>query len=270
MSSLEQQTQDKSLFENETWFKDKSLQLFAGHLATRGYPRYPSQLERLTTISELPVTASGKMVLPDGSWSTDKELPTVEEYAELQTLGLDFDQYDRPLHPWLKDMLNDPNVGVVTGKGAYWDWGPNYTADPVIIRRDLSEPYVLLITRRDTGALALPGGFVDADETPFDAAVREAQEETCLDLGIYNPTVREIYSGPVADLRATANAWPHTTAYAFELPDEITKQMSTHPYEAGSDATLAGWFPAQRVPDYLFGSHKILVEMALNKESNNE
>jgi ADP-ribose pyrophosphatase len=48
-------------------------------------------------------------------------------------------------------------------------WGPNHAGDPVVTRwakdqqnRDKKVLEIILITRKDSGELALPGGMVDA------------------------------------------------------------------------------------------------------------
>lgn len=243
------------------WFKHESLQLLAGQLAVRAYAGYPCLRDRLWLDDTEDLWEP--VVLPDGPWETSGgELPNIGEQAALSRKGLRLDSYGRPLHPWFDSLLRHPGIGVVTGKGAYWRWGPNYTADPIVLRHDLPEPHVLLIERRDTGLWALPGGFVDEGETPLAAARREAGEEARIDLSDY-PASRQVYSGPLADLRVTAHAWPETTAYRFDLPDTLAKRLPVGPYPAGDDARRAKWLPIEQVGDELFGSHRLLVELAL-------
>ena len=60
---------------------------------------------------------------------------------------------------------------------------PSLTADCVVFGLDQKDLKVLLIERdREpfAGKWALPGGFVDEDETPEEAARRELAEETGL------------------------------------------------------------------------------------------
>ena len=54
---------------------------------------------------------------------------------------------------------------------------PTYTAGAFAVIRD-DEGRVLRIRRRDTGRWGLPGGGIEFGETPADAVVREAFEET--------------------------------------------------------------------------------------------
>ena len=67
---------------------------------------------------------------------------------------------------------------------------PSLTADVVVLRLR-GQLEVLLIERGNPpfqGCYALPGGFVDPDEAPRDAAARELDEET----GVVNLPMREI------------------------------------------------------------------------------
>lgn len=247
-------------------FKERSLQALRQSLRKGPYPGYPS--ERLSYVDGGQRNGQfGRYKLPDGPWQvggTNHDWLDRQEAIGFQAQGFLLDHYNRPVHPWIEDMLSDPAIGVVTGKGAYWHWGPNYTADPIVIRTDQEQPYVLLIKRKDTGAWALPGGFVDPGELAINAAAREAQEESGIVLDDYHPATDEIYCGPLADLRVTANAWPETSAYRFVLPSETTNETPLGFWPGGDDAAMAGWFAARDIDEVLrFGSHAILVQAAL-------
>ncbi|MDB5164273.1 MAG: hypothetical protein JWS12_891 [Candidatus Saccharibacteria bacterium] len=248
---------------NRELFMRSNLELLAQNLPVKTYPGYPGFNERLFTDApdwEPPV-------LPLGLWETSGgQVPTIPEQLALANHNLRFDSYGRPLHPWFDDMVSNPNIGVVTGKGFYRNWGPNYTGDPIIIRRDLEVPHVLLIKRRDTGAWALPGGFVDPGENGLRAAMREAREEANLDLEQLEPSVQTIYQGPVADLRATANAWPETTAVRFELDNETVRAQQFEMYSEtpeNPEVEAVSWFSTDSLDGLLFGSHRVLIQLAL-------
>src|SRR5258708_36662926 len=53
---------------------------------------------------------------------------------------------------------------------------------------------VLLVRQLETGRWSLPGGAMEPDETPEDAARREAEEETGLSVEI--GSVRDVFGGP--------------------------------------------------------------------------
>lgn len=182
----------------------------------------------------------------------EEPLPSLDEAMSLLRAGYQLDTKGRPLHPWIMQMIAHGDDSAKGGKGDFWHWGPNYTADPIVISGD-AERSVLLIRRSDSGEWALPGGFIEPDESPLSAARRELHEEAGLALDGSGVLV---YEGPVADRRATAHAWPETSAYLFTLPEAL-------PVQAGDDATDAQWFGAYRLPDALYGSHRALIDRAL-------
>lgn len=158
-----------------------------------------------------------------------------------------------PSHPWMNNPEYTEGFQHIDGKGGFWHYGANRTADCVIMT-DEHEPRVALITRKDNGLLALPGGFVDIGETALVAALREAREEIGI---VLNTTQAEqIYDGPVADHRATRHAWPHTTAFRFLVADALA-------LTASDDAVDAGWYSvAALLPEQLHGSHFSLISAA--------
>ncbi|WP_294569260.1 NUDIX domain-containing protein [uncultured Arthrobacter sp.] len=92
------------------------------------------------------------------------------------------------------------------------------------------------------GALALPGGFVRADEDALHAAWRELAEETGLDLGAHRAHVEQLatYSDPKRDPRMRVVSVAHLALLATDgktLPD----------LNPGSDAASAQWQPVHTV-----------------------
>ena len=217
---------------------------------TAPYPQYPTT----RFVFDTETTPLTPIDIPDGPWQmNDTSPPSAEETAAFIAAGISVDSKGRPLHPAFLEMAKDPAVGVVTGKGRYWNWGPNYTADPIVIT-DTADPRVLLIRRGDTGAWALPGGFIDPHETDAaTAARRELKEETSL---VLDDTPTEVYVGLVGDARTTAHAWPETSAYLYRVPTQ-------QPVQGQDDAQDARWIRLRDLGDSLFGSHKFLVEQAL-------
>lgn len=158
------------------------------------------------------------------------------------------------LHPWYGDLAHADSFRDIHGTGGLWHYGPNFTADCAILTSDLGR--IALITRRDNGLLALPGGFVDDGEKAIDAAIREASEETGILLD--KEGAEELYSGPVADYRATLQAWPHTTLFRF---------LVAHPLQLdpNDDAAYADWYEVGTLTtDTLHGSHFALIQQAVH------
>ncbi len=212
------------------------------------YPGYPTR--RLIGDD---LKQPDNMTLPDGEWSTGVYVyPTTEQQDELRRQGYELDDFGRPLHPWLRDMLADPRVGVVTGLGEYWFWGPNKTADPIIITNE-DVPRILLIQREDTRAWALPGGYVDPGETAERAAFRESAEEASV---ILSGSPLPIYDGVVADGRTTAHAWAETTALLWRVDQAATPHFN-------DGVVDASWFAIDELPPNLHGSHSVLIQQAI-------
>lgn len=223
------------------------IQAFAHPDTLNHYREYPAT----RYFNETP-----ESTVPEGPWDTEVlSAPTIDEQNLLLLAGYTLDNYGRPIHPWFEAMVKSSQIGVVSNKGVYWNWGPNKTADPIVFATEDAESYVLLIERNDCGMWALPGGFVDFGEDALTTAVREGAEESG---AILDPSKAiKIYEGVVADPRATAHAWPETTAYAWYLPKRTTVQ-------AASDAANVWWCPLRSLPQSLYGSHKPLIEEALH------
>ncbi len=128
---------------------------------------------------------------------------------------------------------------------------PAVTADCVVIGSAAdSSCYVLLIRRGNEpykGCWALPGGFMDMDETLEQCALRELKEETGL-----TP------SGDITELKSfsTVDRDPRgrtiTVAFLIEMPLTEAK--------GGDDAADARWFPLNELPPLAFDHDEIIKE----------
>ncbi len=116
---------------------------------------------------------------------------------------------------------------------------PQPTVDIII---EIQNSGIVLIKRKNPPyGWALPGGFVDYGESLEDAAVREAKEETSLDVKLIKQL--HTYSDPLRDPRF------HTISTVF-----IAEAVG---YPIGKDdASDARIFTASTVPETLAFDHK--------------
>lgn len=115
---------------------------------------------------------------------------------------------------------------------------PFLTVDLII---ELNEGIVLIKRKNPPEGWALPGGFVDYGETIESAALREAKEETGLDVEL----VRQFhsYSDPQRDPRH------HTVTTVF-----VAKAKGTA--VAGDDAKEAEIFRRDNLPEQIAFDHR--------------
>ncbi len=126
---------------------------------------------------------------------------------------------------------------------------PLLAADAVILFQD----GIVLIRRNNPpyqGCYALPGGFVEIGETVEEAAIREAREETGLDINLLG--LVGVYSDPARDPRG------HVVSVAFLA-------RASGRLQSGSDARSAQVFPREELPRLAF-DHEQIISDALHLE----
>lgn len=121
------------------------------------------------------------------------------------------------------------------------------TADAAVVR----DGRILLVRRKFdpfAGRYALPGGFVDQNETPEDCAVRELREECGLD-GEVDGLVG-VYSGIDRDRHR------HTVSFVYSV-----RATSSSDGEPGDDAAALLWAPLDRLPPLAFDHAAIVADL---------
>ncbi len=119
---------------------------------------------------------------------------------------------------------------------------PKLTIDIII---NIKDKIVLIKRKNPPYGWALPGGFVDYEETVENAAIREAKEETSLDLE--NLKQFHVYSEPTRDPRGH-NISVVFTAQGIGIP------------KAADDAKEIGLFNQNDLPKEIAFDHKKILD----------
>jgi len=129
---------------------------------------------------------------------------------------------------------------------------------PVFVTTDAVVEYkknILLITRKycpGKSLFALPGGFINQDETLIEACKRELLEETGLDLGQvpHRALKQKVFDLPSRSQRGRTI----THAFSFQI-DELPELM------AGDDAGSFSWFPLEKLQaNKLYEDHYFIIK----------
>ena len=144
-----------------------------------------------------------------------------------------------------------------------WDSAPYpptfVTVDAVVVQSG----HILLVERKarpGRGLLALPGGFVGADEWLEDACIRELREETRLKVPV--PVLkgsirsRRVFDAPYRSERG------RTITHAFLI--ELAPAPTLPRVKGGDDARRAFWLPLGSLePERLFEDHYFIMQAML-------
>lgn len=123
---------------------------------------------------------------------------------------------------------------------------PAFTVDAIIYNDD----NILLIQRKNEpykGRWALPGGFMNMDETPEIAAIRELEEETGL---VFDELLQFKTFG---DIDRDPRHRTISTVFYGNYKNAISKIIN-----AGDDAEDTKWFYINNLPDLAFDHSKII------------
>lgn len=140
------------------------------------------------------------------------------------------------------------------GKYIYDYPRPMLTADCMVVN-DRNE--VLLVRRGNDpykGCWALPGGFMEMDETLEHCAVRELEEETGLKVDEQDIRLIGIYSAPGRDPRG------RTVTAAYLVKNVECRMKDAH---AGDDAAELRWWSLFALPTLAFDHAQIVADATL-------
>lgn len=167
-----------------------------------------------------------------GLYHTDPESITEVE-RDLSVGGtVLLDERGRPLNPLGR-------TGIA-GRGVLWQWGERATADPVVLRPTADGEFeALIISKSSKPKPALPGGFIEVEEgeTEIEGAIREAGEETGVDVEGEDP----YYLGTILtnSSRTTDHAWLSSASTLFIVKNSLIIPDAHTSDE--SDADEAAW-----------------------------
>lgn len=136
---------------------------------------------------------------------------------------------------------------------------PAVTVDTVVFKYENEVLSILLVKRGSPpfqGCWALPGGFVEMDESLEDAAKRELSEET----GVVATYLGQLYA--FGDVGRDPRQRVISISY-YALVRSNSPQI-----HAGSDAAEVGWFPVLHLPLLAF-DHAQMVQMAMDRLREN-
>jgi len=139
------------------------------------------------------------------------------------------------------------------GKFCYDYPRPAITVDCVVISKRNNETKILLIQRKHEpykDAWAFPGGFVDMNETTFEAAKRELKEET----GIEIDNLVQIHT--FSDVDRDPRGRTVSVVYFAEVNSNDFK------LQASDDAKDAKWFTLDSLPELAF-DHDMILDFTL-------
>lgn len=142
---------------------------------------------------------------------------------------------------------------MTTGRYCYDYPRPALTVDAAVFRRIDGRWRILLIRRaRDpfAGTWALPGGFVDMDETLARAAARELEEET----GLTGVALEQLHTfgDPGRDPRGRTVSVVHV---GIAGDADTTGANAVH---AADDAAEAEWHPIDDLPSLAFDHDAVI------------
>jgi 8-oxo-dGTP diphosphatase len=133
---------------------------------------------------------------------------------------------------------------------------PSVTVDVVIFTLIERELHVLLVQRKRwpyEGYWAIPGGFIEMDESLEQAARRELEEET----GVRDVYLEQLYT--FGDVGRDPRTRVISVAYIALIRAESQK------VRASDESTAVRWFPVRALPERLAFDHEQILDLAVSR-----
>ena len=146
-----------------------------------------------------------------------------------------------------------------TKKNFCYDYArPAVACDNLIVSKHNNSVEILLIQRKGepcAGMWALPGGFLEENETAEEGAARELLEETGVKISADKLILVSIFSKPNRD--------PRTHLISLSYLAYVDKNIIEH--KAGDDASNTAWHDLNNLPEMAF-DHAEIIESAKRKK----
>jgi len=130
------------------------------------------------------------------------------------------------------------------------------TVDCLVYRNTGKDTEILLIKRKNEpfkDRWALPGGFIEMDETLYEAALRELKEET----GLFVPSLKQFHTFDAVDRD------PRHRTISTVFTGKAGRDSGTA--SASSDARDVEWFCISDLPDLAF-DHRDIIGQAIQRK----
>jgi 8-oxo-dGTP pyrophosphatase MutT (NUDIX family) len=171
----------------------------------------------------------------------------VSQYYSEQ--GYWLDQLGNPVPYAAVQMLEDPEIGVITGMGAAWHKGINQSSDLVLaVRPARQDPWrIITVERKDEtnhdGTIAFPGGHNDKGESGAIAARRETSEETGLPGNLLGDPdeYEKINAGLLIGAGATAHAMSGNEVFLHRVQGSAAGELLNTTLKTSSESYRVGW-----------------------------
>lgn len=163
--------------------------------------------------------------------------------------GYWLDQYDNPVPYAAVQMISEPQIGVLTGLGWYWQKGINQSSDLLLaVRPTPSDPWSLVaVERKDEtnhdGMIAFPGGHNNKNEAGASAARRETSEETGLPQAMLGDPQRyeQLSAGLLVGAGATAHAMSGNEAFLHIVEGRDAEALLRTPLRVSNESHDVSW-----------------------------
>lgn len=158
--------------------------------------------------------------------------------------------------------MSNAVVGQASGLSSGIRERPAVTVDVVLVAPGEGRLKVLLVQRSRppfAGCWALPGGFVEPNEPLEAAARRELREET----GVEPAHLEQMHT--FGDPGRDPRGWTISVVYLALLGEDEARGWQP---QAGSDASLVGWFDLDDPPPLAFDHDQILSYAARHLTEN--